>query len=63
MYGNNFHSGFVDLNPSWAQARHKRAVDRADEVVKDLSKDLLAKYHKKHLKVFGAQQVLKVASG
>jgi hypothetical protein len=51
-YGDNWHSNFVDLNPSWAKARHQRAVDRADEIVGSLSKNLLGKIHKKQLKIF-----------
>lgn len=50
--GGNFHTNFVDLNPSWSQARHKRAVERANVIVGDMSGDLLAKYHEKHLKIF-----------
>lgn len=51
-YGGNWHNNFVDLNPSWAKARHQRAVDRADEVVSDIGAALMGKYHKKHLKLF-----------
>lgn len=50
--GGGFHANFVDLNPSWAQERHKRAVERADEVVADVSRDMKAQFHKKHLLIF-----------
>lgn len=52
IYGGNFHDNFVDLNPDYAHEKHKRAVERAEEVVGDLSKTLLVAYREKHLKIF-----------
>lgn len=43
LYGGstgNFHNNFIDLNPSWANARHDNAVKEAGSIMDKIRKQV-----------------------
>ena len=54
----NFHTNFVDLNPSWAQARHERAVKAANKVLEKVKIQMSYVVDEKAILIF-KQQVRK----
>ena len=54
FYGSNFHDNFKDLNPSWAQKKHQRAVEKANEITADIGRSLKPEYKRRHISLWTA---------
>ena len=48
----NFHENFVDLNPSWARDRHKKAVITAKKILEQITKNLKEDVEKRKFEIF-----------